>query len=224
LEKIKLPMTENIYSTQLIERHWLSKKAFEFILARPPGFNFQAGQRIQLFHSNIDRDYSLVSAPSDSQMALCIRNVKGGAMSSVLSTIDIPAKIEFTGPHGYFIFQSSPRPRILVATGTGIAPYCSMVRSGIEGFTLLHGVEKSEELYYATEIKKSARLYVPCLSGAVEKKSAFFHGRVTDYLQDKLPVKAYDFYLCGRREMIRDVTLLADERFAGSHIYTELFY
>ena len=56
------------------------------------------------------------------------------------------------------------------------------------------------------------------------KKSVHFHGRVTDYLRDKLPVTAYDFYLCGRREMIRDVTLLVDERFPGSHIYTEPFY
>ena len=44
------------------------------------------------------------------------------------------------------------------------------------------------------------------------------------YLKDKLPVEACDFYLCGRREMIRDATLLVDERFPGSYIYTELFY
>lgn len=221
---MKSPSNDILYATELLERRWLSQKAFEIALVRPPEFSFQPGQRIQLFHEDIERDYSLISAPSDSQLALCIRNVKGGAMSLVLSTVDIPAQIEFTGPHGYFIFQPSPRPPILVATGTGIAPFCSMVRSGITGFTLLHGVEKSAELYYAPEIKKSAKLYVPCLSAAVGKKSVHFHGRVTDYLQDKLPLNAYDFYLCGRREMIRDVTLLVDERFPGSHIYTELFY
>lgn len=43
-------------------------------------------------------------------------------------------------------------------------------------------------------------------------------------VRDELSVKAYDFYLCGCREMIRDVTLLVDERFPGSYIYTELFY
>jgi ferredoxin-NADP reductase len=217
-------LNNQFFTTQLLQRRWLSEKAFEIALERPPDFSFQPGQRIQLFHEDIERDYSLISAPDDSLLALCIRNVKGGAMSSVLSTVDVPVQIEFTGPHGYFIFQSSPRPPIMVATGTGIAPFCSMVRSGITGFTLLHGVEKSEELYYAPEIKKSAKLYVPCLSAAVKEKSTHFHGRVTDYLQDKLPVTVYDFYLCGRREMIRDVTLLVDERFPGSHIYTELFY
>jgi ferredoxin-NADP reductase len=221
---MKSSLNEKFYTTELIERRWLSEKAFEIFLKRPPEFSFQPGQRIQLFHEDIERDYSLISAPSDPQLALCIRNVAGGAMSSVLSTIDIPAHIKFTGPHGYFVFQPSPRPPILVATGTGIAPFCSMVRSGITGFILLHGVEKSSERYYASEIKASAKLYVPCLSAAEEKKPAHFHGWVTDYLRDKLPVSAYDFYLCGRREMIRDVTLLVDKRFPGSHIYTELFY
>jgi hypothetical protein len=32
------------------------------------------------------------------------------------------------------------------------------------------------------------------------------------------------FYLCGRREMIREVTLLVDEKFAGSFLFTEPFY
>jgi hypothetical protein len=99
-----------------------------------------------------------------------------------------------------------------------------LARSGITGFRLLHGVENSGELYYASEIQKPAMQYVACLSGGIEENSIYFRGRVTEYIQKKLPVKAYDFYLCGRREMIRDVTLLVDERFEGSHIFTELFY
>ena len=49
-------------------------------------------------------------------------------------------------------------------------------------------------------------------------------GRVTEYLDQHLTPGTYDFYLCGRSEMIRDVTLLIDERFPGSLVYTELFY
>jgi benzoate/toluate 1,2-dioxygenase reductase subunit len=43
-------------------------------------------------------------------------------------------------------------------------------------------------------------------------------------LQEHLPAAQYDFYLCGRREMIREVTWLVDERFPGSFIYSEQFY
>jgi hypothetical protein len=34
----------------------------------------------------------------------------------------------------------------------------------------------------------------------------------------------YDFSLCGREEMIRDVILLVDQRFPDSLVYTESFY
>jgi ferredoxin-NADP reductase len=47
---------------------------------------------------------------------------------------------------------------------------------------------------------------------------------VTEYLQQHLPPAPYDFYLCGRREMIRDVTWLADEQYPDSRIYSETFY
>lgn len=217
-------MTGNIYSKPLIERRWLSKKAFEIILERPAGLNFQPGQRIQVFYNNIERDYSLVSAPSDGHLALCIRNIEGGAMSSALSSIDIGTKIDFLGPFGYFIFQSAQRRPVFVATGTGVAPFCCMLRSGIRDATLLHGVRTTEELYYASEIQKYTRHYVACLSEAIVEDTESFHGRVTDYLKDSLPQDVYDFYLCGGREMIRDVTLLVDEQFPGSNIYTESFY
>ena len=224
MEKIKLPITEKIYSSQVLERHWLSKKAFEIVFERPEDFNFQPGQRIQIFYDDIERDYSLSSTPSDRHLALCIRNIEGGAMSSFLSSIDIGTEIAFSGPFGYFVFQSGQRKPVFVATGTGIAPFYSMLRSGIGDVILLHGVRNPEELYYASEIKKSAKHYVACLSETSNSHTDHYPGRVTDYLQKELPQDIYDFYLCGGGEMIRDVILLVDERFAGSNIYTEPFY
>ena len=217
-------MTDKIYSSPVLERRWLSKKSFEIVLERPEDFNFQPGQRIQIFHDDIERDYSLSSAPADRHLALCIRNIEGGAMSSVLSSIDIGARIAFAGPFGYFIFQSHQRKPVFVATGTGIAPFYSMLRAGISDVILLHGVRNPEELYFASEFKKSAKNYVACLSEAAKKYTDYYPGRVTDYLQKELPWDIYDFYLCGGGEMIRDVILLVDERFAESNIYTEPFY
>ena len=65
---------------------------------------------------------------------------------------------------------------------------------------------------------------MPCLSVTDDFSDKYFQGRVTDYLQTHLAPGLYDFYLCGRREMIRDVTLLVDEKFSGSYIYSEIFY
>jgi NAD(P)H-flavin reductase len=113
-----------------------------------------------------------------------------------------------------------------VATGTGIAPFVSMARAGVSGFILLHGVRVQSELYYAKLFELAAKGYIPCLSGnggtsSVENQ---FSGRVTDYLKRHLPPDDYDFYLCGRNDMIRDVTLLVDDCFPGSRVYSEIFY
>ncbi len=213
-----------IYSTKLLDHRWLSKKTFELKLAKPPLFAFNPGQRICLIHKSVEREYSLVSAPADADLILCIRKVHKGILSSQLSEIALGTRLQFTGPHGYFTFKPSARPAIFVATGTGLAPFCSMVRSGITDIALLHGVSLAADLYYADLIQPAVKQYIPCLSKPNGSPKDCFNGRVTDYLQKNLAPGEYDFYLCGSREMIHDVTLLVDERFEGSLIYTEIYY
>ena len=102
-----------------------------------------------------------------------------------------------------------------------------MSRSGVTDFMLLHEVEGVEDLYYHNEIQKITTNYVPCLLEAGSPDllpSGAFIGDATSYLIKNLQPGIYDFYLCGEREMIRGVTLLVDEHFAGSHVYTEVFY
>jgi ferredoxin-NADP reductase len=212
------------YTASLLRRKWLSKKTFQIVLSLPPGFNFKPGQRIRLNLDRKERDYSIVSAPQESDLTLCIRMVTGGTLSPLLSVADIGTAISLEGPHGYFTYKQSPRPAVFVATGTGIVPFCSMARSGISGFTVLHGVRSPNDLYYASRLRQSAAKYIACLSETKELPGDVFPGKVTDYLEQHLNPGAYDFYLCGRKEMIRDATLLIDERFPKSLIYTELFY
>jgi ferredoxin-NADP reductase len=178
-------------------------------------------------HNTLERDYTPVSSPSDPTLALCIRKLEEGVISPLLASAEMGTQIHFTGPYGYFTFRASPRSAVFVATGTGIAPFVSMGRSGIGGFILLHGVRTPHELYYESLFRTKARRYVPCVSGVPLRSSAplgTFYGKVTDYIKEHLPKGPYDFYLCGRGDMIRDVTLLVDERFSGSFIYAEIFY
>jgi NAD(P)H-flavin reductase len=175
-------------------------------------------------HAAGERDYSLASGVDAKELVLCIRLVEQGNVSKFLSTCDLPAEIPIKGPYGYFTFKPSTRQAIFVATGTGIAPFCSMVRSGIAGFILLHGVRQSADLYYRELFQPAAKTYMGCLSNVDQESEAFFHGRVTKYLRKHQPLGSYDFYLCGHRSMIRDVTRLVDRRFTGSLVYTEMFY
>ena len=212
------------YSSKLIERRWLSDKSFEITLEKPTAFEYLAGQWIRLTQDAVERDYTLVTAPTDPNLALCIRYIEGGSLVPTLSHAPIGTRFNFNGPQGYFTFKPSHRPAVFVATGTGVAPFVSMARSGVTGFTLLHGVRSAADVYYAPEFKSSAKPYIPCLSESHKSPEAFFHGRVTDYLYKKLAPGQYDFYLCGRREMIRDVTICVDEKFPDSLVFTEIFY
>ena len=212
------------HTASLEDRKWLSKKTFEISLRPPPGFKFKPGQRVSLNLDQHERDYSIASAPQESKLMLCIRNVSGGKLSNYLGTADIGASLSMGGPFGYFTYKSSVRPAVFVATGTGVAPFRSMARSGVCGYTLLHGVSSPADLYYASLFQQGADTYIPCLSDAQNLQADYFQGTVTQYLARQFKSGSYDFYLCGRREMIRDVTLLIDERFPNSLVYTELFY
>jgi ferredoxin-NADP reductase len=217
----------NVLQTRLISRHWLSKKAFEIELARPSGFQFSAGQTIRLIHGDIKRYYSIISAPNDPTLALCVRFLESGNFTPTLATTDIGQQLDMTGPHGYFTFNASPRTPVFVATGTGIAPFVSMVRSGVRGFLLLHGVSSAEDLHYEHIFREFSKDYAPCISSPTtdEKMSpGRFQGRVSDYIRNNLPRSEHDFYLCGRDEMVRDVTQLIDDCFPGSRVFSEVFF
>lgn len=217
-------MADFLYHTELLERRSLSADTFEADFSRPSGFDFTAGQRIRLVQGVLDRDYSLANAPGDAALTLCIRRVTEGRLSPLLCSVPVGTAFTFSGPHGYFVFRPSTRPAVFVATGTGIAPFAAMARSGIEGFTLLHGVRQANECYYAALFRCRARRYVACLSQKGPSGTGTFRGRVTDYLAAHLKPGPCDFYLCGRGEMVRDATWIVDERFAGSMVYSEIYY
>lgn len=212
------------YPSKLLERCWISQKTFEIRIEKPPQFTYEPGQRICLGYNSVEREYSMVSPPGDQDLLLCIRHVKGGRLSPQLGSAPLNTRFTFTGPHGYFTFQPSKRPAVFMATGTGVAPFCSMIGAGVTDITLLHGVTLAADLYYADFLRPAVKRYVPCISSPHESSEDCFTGRITDYLQTQLTPGSYDFYLCGRSEMIREATHLIDEKFAGSLIYTEQYF
>jgi ferredoxin-NADP reductase len=216
-----------VQTTELSNRRWLSKNVFEIELTRPKSFDFEAGQTICFRHESLKRYYSLLSAPDHASFELCVHYVPKGHFSPILADAEIGSQFKFTGPHGYFTYRRSARQAVFVASGTGVAPFVSMGRAGVTDFILLHEVLSAEDLYYQKIFRKIASNYVPCFleeSPADQEPSGTFQGNAARFIKKNLTPATYDFYLCGEREMIREVTLLVDERFAGSRVYTEVFY
>jgi len=216
-----------IQPVELLQRRWLSKYAFEIELSRPPSFEFKAGQTILLMHTSIKRHYSLLSAPSDPNLTLCVHHLPEGRLSSVLAAAQIGFQLKLTGPHGYFTFKPSSRKPVFIATGTGIAPFVSFARSGVTDFTLLHQAISADELYYQSYFHKITPKYFACLLEAPISKSILpdsFCGKISECIRKNLQPGSYDFYLCGERETIRDVVPLIDQIYPESRVYTEVFY
>jgi benzoate/toluate 1,2-dioxygenase reductase component len=220
-------MSERILASRITARTWHTASCLSLELERPEGFRFNAGQSIRVLPDAQGRDYSLCSSPGAARLELYLRVIEGGVLSPFLASAPTGSSLSFSGPHGTFLFRGSPRPAVLVATGTGIAPFLSMARAGVGGFTLLHGVRSASELFGAEVVRAAAARYVPCLTGdapvAAGEETAF-SGRVTAWIAGRLAPGSYDFYLCGGRAMVRDVMGIVDDRFPDSRVYTEIFY
>ncbi len=178
---------------------------------------------MRFIDGEIRRDYTLINAPQDPELVLLARRVPEGRFSPLLAGADPGEVFTAEGPFGYFSFQTSSRPAVWIATGTGIAPFIAFVRAGMHCRIMLHGVRRPDELYFHGEMRRGAQHFVACISGS-DVPADCFRGRVTEYLERRLPDGVYDFYLCGRQEMIASVTALIDRRFEDSHVFSEAFF
>jgi len=218
---------QQCYRVSLDHRRSLTSGTFELHFARPAGFEFRPGQKITLFGDTAVRDYTLVGAPEDRTLSICVRHVPGGRLSPALARAEAGDRFQISAPFGFFLYQSTGRRAVFAATGTGIAPFVAFVRSGVRGFCLLHGVRTQRQLYYRDILSQSAEQYSPCIpgSGAHDGRPPdAYSGRVTGFLENCLSRGTYDFYLCGRREMVRDATRIIDRRFPDSRVFTETFF
>lgn len=214
------------FSASLVDRHWLAPSILELRLTRPEGLAFIPGQFLRFLMDGYERDYTMVSTPDAETVDFCIAMVDGGRFSSDIRNAGIDATFQLTGPHGHFVFQCPANPAVFVATGTGVAPFVAFCRSGVDTGLLLHGVGTPDRLLYRDVLQSALPDYVPCISRPFERRGHpdnAFAGRVTHFLAQRLKLGTYDFYLCGRGAMIRDVTALIDERFVDSRLFIETY-
>jgi ferredoxin-NADP reductase len=147
-------------------------KHLEFEVNGTTRFGFVPGQWLSIKASTpegeeITRAYSIASPPENGRVALCLNRVHEGFMSNHLCSLAEGAEITFQGPFGNFILHPPMRDTIFIATGTGIAPFRSMLRwlladperhQGRE-LWLLFGARTEKDLYYRDEFEQLAADY-----------------------------------------------------------------
>ncbi len=131
-----------------------------------------------------------------------------------MEALKVGDPLEFTAPLGRFVIDcESPRKRVMVGTGTGIAPFRSMLLDKYEGvcktvpIALYWGLRFKEDMYIQDELTTLSSnhayfSYYPVLSRPPEDWKGL-KGHVTEYvLTNEKDVKNCDFYLCGKKDMI----------------------
>lgn len=208
----------------LEDRRWLAPGILEFRLRRPNGFTFIPGQFLRFTLDDVQRDYTMVSRPEAKTLDFCIAVVDGGRFSTEIQQARIGSRFQVSGPLGHFICQGAANPAVFVATGTGVAPFVAFCRSGVARAILLHGVRHPDGLIYRNVLAPAVQSYVACIgtsSAATGYVIEVYPNHVTDYLKSELAPGIYDFYLCGRRDMIRDATAIIDGQFGDSRLFIE---
>jgi ferredoxin-NADP reductase len=198
---------------------------FDFEVEGPSVLKFLPGQFISLRHrfdgNEVTRAYSLASPPDGNRFALCLNLVPHGHFSSYLFGLEPGAAIEMAEPLGFFTLRDPRRDAVFIATGTGIAPFRSMLLHHLAGetqkITLLFGCRYPQSLLYRDELEELTRSHAKfTLIETVTRPDAEWQGRtgrVQGHLDDALGGRGdVDVYICGLKEMVDDTRALLKQR------------
>jgi CDP-4-dehydro-6-deoxyglucose reductase len=202
---------------------------------------FLAGQFIEfLLKDGTRRSFSMANPPHDAELIeLHVRRVAGGQFTDhVFGKMKERDILRFEGPLGvFFLREQSPKPIVLVASGTGFAPIKSLIEDAFHRgiarpMTLYWGGRRPKDLYlndlplrWAAEHPQQFK-YVPVVSDALPEdawsgRTGFVHRAV---MADFPDLSGCQVYACGVPVMVdaaqRDFTtrcgLPEDEFYADS--------
>jgi ferredoxin-NADP reductase len=216
--------------------------SFIFEAQNGDGFDFTPGQFVsftaEIAGKRITRAYSIASAPEPSHTAvhrfeLFLNLAPDGLFSHLLFGMKSGDIVEMRPPLGGFVLRQPPRDSVFIATGTGIAPFRSMLRAHLSDdspqFTLLYGARYESHLMYRAEFEGLAAQFPrfrfwPTLSRP-ETGWTGRTGHVQEHLKEALGGRRdLDVYLCGLKLMVDDVrSRLKSEGFDRKQIFYEKY-
>lgn len=171
-----------------------------------------------------------------------IRLVEHGEFTPLLWERRVGDPINIKGPKGRFLLQPDGRRCVFVASGTGLAPFISMIetlrdRTQQREIHLLHGASHEHDLAWREELEGLANggsfplCYVATISRPQHNPAwRGLKGRVETVVEGELDAHGMTagdttLYVCGNPEMITAVEQRATERgFPPEQIRKELYW
>lgn len=216
-------------------RHWA--EALFSLRVDAPGLDFQAGQFVRIAldidGERVARPFSFVNPPQDPVLEFYGVVVPQGLLSPRLARLKSGDTLHVaSNPAGFLVLREVPDCETLwlVSTGTGIAPYLSILRTEapwqrFRNVVLVHAVRRAEELVYRDVIGAFPGLrYVTFVSR--ERHPGSLEGRIPAAIRDgrleaaagvALDAATSHFMLCGNPQMLKDAQAALAERGLRKH-------
>lgn len=219
---------------KIVENRQWTDALFSLRVENVP-LQFSAGQFVRIAldveGERVARAFSFVNPPHDPVLEFYGVIVPAGPLSPRLARLRAgEALYVASNPAGFLVLSEVPEADTLwlVATGTGIAPFLSILRTDepwrrFKRVVVVHGVRHARELAYRETIGKTPANYVTVVSR--EPHAGSLAGRIPAALRDgRLEAAAgvaigarSHFMLCGNPEMLRDTAAALAERGLRKH-------
>lgn len=196
-----------------------------FVISFQRDFDFKPGQvvKIGVDDEHPPRIYSICSGNGEDEVRILFNIKEDGFLTPKMGAMIPGDTILVSKPYGSFL--GTDDAAWWISTGTGIAPFYAMFRSGKEtNKKLIHGVAYLNQFYFEDELEWAlGENYVRCCSR--ESSCDVVPGRVTSYISecDRLP--PVKFYLCGKPLMVVEVRdLLIEKGVPYENILAEIYF
>ena len=198
---------------------------------------FTAGQytklAMEIDGERVVRAYSFVNAPSNPHLEFYLVNVPDGKLSPRLHALQPGAEVMITqDAQGFFVIDEVPACDTLwmLATGTAIGPYLSILEEGLglerfQHIVLVHATRYARDLSYLPQMQQlqqryQNRLHIQTIVSR-EEHNGSLTGRIPSLIADgqleaatglTITAEHSHVMLCGNPAMVRDTQqlLIAD--------------
>jgi ferredoxin--NADP+ reductase len=243
-------MSEKWLEGRVIENRRWTEALWSLRVEAPP-LGFEAGQFVRLAldakpgdaGSRIARPFSFVNPPGDPVLEFYGITVPEGPLSPRLARLK-PGERLFVAPNpaGFLVLSEVPEAQSLwlISTGTGIAPFLSMLRTEapwkrFRDVVLVHAVRHAEELVYQDLLDKikadKGRQFHYVSFVSREAAPGSLAGRIPQAIRDGRLEQAAGValtrkdsstigshaMLCGNPDMLRDAAAALAERGMRKH-------
>ena len=250
-------MSDNTQTVTVLSKTTWTPNLFSFTVSRPDSFKFTAGQFVRLgvnpshlnyykqqgeagndvsndaLNEDIFRAYSIVSSPFDEVLEFFSIVIPDGAFTSQLQHLEVGDELLLnTMPFGFLTLaryqKPLPKDLWLLATGTGLAPFLSMLRDlktweDYKHIILAYSARSIEELAYVDKIKSlqedfgslvdnpAKLIFIPVVTrepieGALTERlpKLLLDGTLQERAGIALDVDSTHVMLCGNPDMVED--------------------